>query len=58
MWPFKKKFWKEISREYLRTEYDSFYSFDDYFEVYAITYQDINSDKRKIKEVWILKETP
>ncbi len=51
MWPFKKKIWKEIGREYLRTEPESFYS----WKVFAVTYQDIISGKTKIKEIYELQ---
>lgn len=57
MWPFKKKIWKEVKREFLRKEYE----FDrwndcDIFNVFAVTYEDILSGETKIKEVWTLAE--
>lgn len=47
---FKRPVWKEVSREYLRREYDFDGYFLDIFDVYAVTYKDLNSDKTKTEE--------
>lgn len=54
-WPFKKRLWKEVARELLRRETDiDFHGRATYFKVWAVTYEDLNSDKKKVKEVWTL----
>jgi len=54
MWSFKKKIWKEIGREYLRTEYEinHLWPYEIKFVVYGVTYQDLISGAKKVKEVW------
>jgi hypothetical protein len=55
MWPFKKRIWKEISKVFLRSEYDvGPYMQMAKFKVWAVTYEDILSGRTKIEERWEL----
>ena len=49
---FKKRAWKEIDRVFLRTEYDTTWSWLVY-DFYLVEYEDMYSGDRKKKEIEI-----
>jgi len=53
---FHRPVWKEVNMEFLRHEkqYDSALFCYDEFDVYAVTYKDLKSDRTKIEERYIL----
>lgn len=52
MWPFKQKIWRELSRVLIRQERDCSDFGGELFNVYAVTYIDLNSGKTKKEEKW------